>query len=1065
MSSIDPRRFLSFRLHAALLPTVFWLVAGLSAGCTQYRVVSTDAGSEGSGDTGGRGGGGVAAAAGGKDGGGTGGRGSQDAGVEAPMGVDGGVDAAAGAGGARVDASVTDVAPFDAGVDLPPDTGPVLATNGTACRLGTECQSGSCVDGVCCESGCAGQCQSCAEPGFLGKCVTISGTVRGARTACAGQGTCASSCNGSDALQCHYPGTEKVCSPASCAGGTARIASTCNGTGACTTVASTPCASNLCADATQCAGGCSATQPCAAGQYCQPGTNVCVPLKANGAACSQKIECASQACVDGFCCDTLCTGQCEACGEPGSVGRCVAVQGAPRGASRPPCAGVRDACRGTCNLTSTAQCSYHGAEVTCVPASCAGGSLTAASVCNSLGDCTTPPPATACHSGQCSTTPGQCLVCTPGLVCAGGLICDTSGGVCLAPAGLTISPLAPPSFDSTPVGQVSATTQTFTVTNTGGNAAGTAVPVRATLSGTDAAQFTIVAASTTCVGTLAAGAPCRVVVSFNPTTVGLKSASLGVSATPGGTTLSVALSGTGLRRLGDVCGATSDCPVGFCVDGHCCATATCGTCKSCVGAAGTCANTPLNTADSDSCVGVCDGNGGCKPPGSILWARSMGAAWLYAGIEGPAGVVATGTITAPATVNLGGATLTPVGATDSFLGQFATADGTHISSTRFGGSTPMKSGTVNATGSLLEASGTSIVHGVSFCDPGAVSPCAQISLGLGLANPGGGPGADGFVGRYSIATGVPSWLATLKGTTEDHITAVTSGPNGTIFIGGWYDEGPGQSTTLTSGASLLQFAGGGDRDILIAQLNPTTGAIGMTKTFAGPGFEEPDSIAWTGSEVVAAGFFAGGGTNFGVRTLPLVGGFDIWVAKLNPVDGSAAWAVALASTGDDKYPSLVVDAVGDIYVTGFVGAATTLGGFPVGGAGGSDIFVAKLRNADGSVVWAKSLGSAADDIASAIAINASGQVAVAGNIGGPLQPGGPWSGATDAVVASFTSEGARLWTKVIGTAAADYATGVTSGASSFYAAVNLAIDIGPSVEGVPIVGTPAPAGLLLKVQP
>ncbi|MGH2532184.1 MAG: hypothetical protein ACRDJW_07725, partial [Thermomicrobiales bacterium] len=33
----------------------------------------------------------------------------------------------------------------------------------------------------------------------------------------------------------------------------------------------------------------------------------------NGAACTRATQCASLTCADGICCDSACTGQCEAC--------------------------------------------------------------------------------------------------------------------------------------------------------------------------------------------------------------------------------------------------------------------------------------------------------------------------------------------------------------------------------------------------------------------------------------------------------------------------------------------------------------------------------------------------------------------------------------------------------------------------------------------------------------------------------------------------------------------------------------------------------------------------------
>jgi hypothetical protein len=1038
-----------------LFPGAIAILLSLGApACTDYRVVPRDAGSGGATATGGTDGGPSTSGVGGA------------AAAGADGGHDGGTDvttAATDAGADHPDAPITDTPTGDAGVDLASDTGPTLLANGASCRAGTDCQFGNCVDGVCCESACSGQCQACAEPTLLGKCVTVTGAVRGiSRSTCAGQGTCASTCNGSDSAQCHYPGSEKQCAPASCSAGVARAASTCNGAGACSVVSPTNCVSNLCADGTQCAGGCSATQPCATTQYCQPGVNTCQALKANGDTCVQGLECTSRACVDGVCCESACNGECEACGETGSKGRCIAVSGAPRGALRPPCAGVRDACRGTCDGVSRTQCNYPGATKQCVPASCSGGTSTTASVCNTLGDCTTPASA-ACGSGQCSTTGLQCLVCSAGLACAGGLVCSGNMGVCVAQSGLSIAPVTPASFASTPIGQASAS-QTLTVTNTGGVPAGSTTGLVASLSGTDAGDFRLATSATPCTGALAAAAHCTVVVTFNPSSAGGKTATLTVTGAPGGS-VSVPLTGAGLRRLGDTCVVAGDCPAGSCVDGHCCATPSCGICQSCTGASGTCAPI-INAIDRDSCVGgTCDSAGTCKPPGSILWARSTSKAWLYSAIEGPGGVVTIGTITAPDTANLGGSALMPVGATDSVLGQFATSDAAHLASSRFGGSAPLGTGNVYALGGILDATGTPIVRGTSYCDPTAAAGCNQVNVGGGLADPGGGPGADSFVGRYVVGNGVPSWLATLKGPADDKIVGSTNGPGGTIFVAGWYNEGVGANTTLTSGTNVLRFGGAGDRDILVAQLNPSTGAIGMTRTFAGPGFEEALSVAWTGSNIIVAGDLAGPAVSFGAKSLASVGDFDIWVAKLAPADGTPVWAVQLGGAGRDVYPYITVDSIGDVYVTGTVGAPTNFGGFPVGGAGGLDIFVAKLRNTDGSIVWAKSLGSTGDDGASGIAVRPSGQIAITGTISGPLQVGGPGNGASDVVVASFTADGVPLWTKVLGTSGMDYGGTVTSGPTAFYVALDLGAGLGPTIEGVPIVGAASPVGLLLKIQP
>src|SRR6185369_1587475 len=127
---------------------------------------------------------------------------------------------------------------------------------------------------------------------------------------------------------------------------------------------------------------------------------------------------------------------------------------------------------------------------------------------------------------------------------------------------------------------------------------------------------------------------------------------------------------------------------------------------------------------------------------------------------------------------------------------------------------------------------------------------------------------------------------------------------------------------------------------------------------------------------------------------------------------------------------------------------TTIGGITVGGAGGLDIFVAKLHGSDGSVVWATSLGSSADDSATGIAIGSTGQIVVSGQIGGPIEAGGPFSGASDALIVSYSNAGTRLWAKILGTSGADIALGVTAGVNAFYAVVDLGANIGTSIAGV-----------------
>jgi hypothetical protein len=447
-------------------------------------------------------------------------------------------------------------------------------------------------------------------------------------------------------------------------------------------------------------------------------------------------------------------------------------------------------------------------------------------------------------------------------------------------------------------------------------------------------------------------------------------------------------------------------------------------------------------------------------PGTIRWARSASSVFLYGVAEGSVGVAISGVLSGPA--NLGGSVLSPLAAADVALAEYASADGSHLFSTSFGAGSPTGTGTVYGHMDVLDTAGTPIVEGASYCYPAGSPACNQIDVGLGLLAPGGGSGDDGYVGRYSITTGQATWVDRLIGPGNDLLVASTLGPSSTIFTAGWYD----QSTTLISGTNAQtaqSLVGAGDRDVMIMQESAVSGEIDFVKTFADPAFEVPIGIAWTGSNIILSGVFSGTMTAFG-GTLQSQD-FDIFVAKLTPT-GVPVWVKALGGAGPDKSTYLTVDAAGDIYLAGQISGSVMIGSSPAGGFGGLDVFVAKLNNSDGSVAWATSFGSTGDDAASAITINSAGQLLVSANVAGPITTGGPSFGGGDAALISYSHTGTHLWTKILGTSGTDYGSNVAASSDgSFYANINLGANIGPTVEGVTILGASDPTGLLLKIAP
>lgn len=158
-----------------------------------------------------------------------------------------------------------------------------------------------------------------------------------------------------------------------------------------------------------------------------------------GAECSANSDCGSGYCVDGVCCNTSCDGQCQSCGESGSLGSCIAVAGAPRN-GRASCATDGSACGGTCDGVDGDACSYPSAGVACRDSSCAAGVETHAAFCNGAGSCPTEQrdcDAYVCGENACATS------CESLANCSAGNVCEASRCVADAAApAIKIEPIA-----------------------------------------------------------------------------------------------------------------------------------------------------------------------------------------------------------------------------------------------------------------------------------------------------------------------------------------------------------------------------------------------------------------------------------------------------------------------------------------------------------------------------------------------------------------------------------------------------------------------------------------------
>lgn len=248
--------------------------------------------------------------------------------------------------------------------------------NGAVCVASADCLSSFCVDGVCCNAACGASCKSCNVPGSVGTCANVVKANEDApgctgANSCDGSGTCkkddgqtcltAGDCVSSFCVDgvccnaacsatcksCNVPGSVGACSNVpsglddingipTCSG----TNQSCDGVGACKKeigqicAGNTECLSSFCVDGVCCNSSCTTmcracnlagsvgvcsnvatgqddTGTCSGVNQSCDGAGAC--KKENAQTCAAGTECLSGFCADGYCCNTACSGVCQAC--------------------------------------------------------------------------------------------------------------------------------------------------------------------------------------------------------------------------------------------------------------------------------------------------------------------------------------------------------------------------------------------------------------------------------------------------------------------------------------------------------------------------------------------------------------------------------------------------------------------------------------------------------------------------------------------------------------------------------------------------------------------------------
>jgi len=255
----------------------------------------------------------------------------------------------------------------------------------------------------------------------------------------------------------------------------------------------------------------------------------------------------------------------------------------------------------------------------------------------------------------------------------------------------------------------------------------------------------------------------------------------------------------------------------------------------------------------------------------------------------------------------------------------------------------------------------------------------------------------------------------LGGTNDDEVRSLAVDANGNAYV-----TGETSSTDFPTSSGVLDTALAGLKDAYVTKLNPTGSALVYSTYLGGAGNELGRAIkvdaagnAYVAGETTSADFAITPGAVQGT----LGGMTDGFIIKLNPSGSALIYSTYLGGASDDRGEAIAIDAAGNAYVTGRTAskAFPTVGAIQTSLNGRSDAFVAKLDPTGSSLAFSTYLGGGGDDKGSGIAVDAAGNVFVAGETASanfPTTPGAfrttPPGGTLDAYFTKLNPTGSAL---------------------------------------------------------
>jgi RTX calcium-binding nonapeptide repeat (4 copies)/Beta-propeller repeat len=263
-----------------------------------------------------------------------------------------------------------------------------------------------------------------------------------------------------------------------------------------------------------------------------------------------------------------------------------------------------------------------------------------------------------------------------------------------------------------------------------------------------------------------------------------------------------------------------------------------------------------------------------------------------------------------------------------------------------------------------------------------------------------------------------SMILPVGGVGEEDSMAMALDAAGNIYMSAYFqgaiDVDPSAGETNLTAVGLW--------DSFLAKYSPTGSLLWARQFNGGAGGEAylSDIKIDAAGNVYAPGYFSGSLT-LGPTTLISDGKSDGFLVKLDP-SGNAIWSSHLASEGEDYFSELTLDAAGNAYVTGQFEKGATLGGVALSNLGATEGFIAKVNSA-GAVQWVRTNSGSGLSNSWRITADAAGNLYMAGSFTKTMQMGSRTltsAGDVDGYLAKLDGRGRVLWVQQFGGAEQDY---------------------------------------------